>query len=659
MDFFGSQEQARKKSAQLVGLFALAVLGIVAGVYGVLATGYRELLIHEMQTAYPPVRVVDPGWWFADLFVGSLLGVGVLVLLGSGFKMLSLRAGGAAIAESLGGVRIDPMTRDPGQRRLMNVVEEMAIASGVPVPDVYLMAHEHQINAFAAGFRADHAVIGVTQGTLDQLSREELQGVIAHEFSHILNGDMRLNMRLVGVLFGILLIYIIGRVVIRMAFAGGGGGRKNHPVPLMALGAVMIVLGYIGFLVGQMIKMAISRQREYLADAAAVQFTRNPEGLAGALKRIGGASMRSYIANPNAEEASHMFFSSSAKASFGSLLSTHPPLGERIRRIDPGFDGDYSRFQAPAARVAPPPVPATAKKEENKGEQWMRRAILTSVLATDRIMESVGDPAREHVAAARTMLEGLPDTIREMARDPMGARALVYAVLLDDAAEVKEVQISRLVEHADPGVVQSLRALLGTGWKPDLQLRLPMVDLCMPALRSLSDEQRGRFMGNVEVLIHADNQVDLFEFALQAVLQRGLEADGQPPVVTMVYNLKGVEQELSVVLSKLAQAGHGDEAEGKKAFGKAVDLLADADLGLSWREGSEVSMDAFREALSGLAASAMKVRKQVLAACLTCLSADGVATAKEVEIFRCVAAVIDCPVPLWMQSGEELPQLEA
>jgi Zn-dependent protease with chaperone function len=320
MDFFEAQEAARRRTSLLIGLFALAVLAIVAVIYAVLHLA------------------VGPGAGPVDLvlLVQVAFGVGLLIAVGAGVRTASLRRGGPAVAELLGGRRVASDTSDPAERMLLNVVEEMAIASGTPVPAVYVLDAEDGINAFAAGYTTHDAAVAVTRGGLLSLTRDELQGVMAHEFSHILNGDMRLNIRLIGVLYGILLLAVVGRGIVYAGPRGGRrGGRDGGAGWVVLLGLALLLVGYVGVFFGKLIKAAVSRQREYLADSAAVQFTRNPDGLAGALKKIGAQAQGSRIQDHHAEELSHLFFANGLRSTLFGFLATHPPLEERIRRLDP------------------------------------------------------------------------------------------------------------------------------------------------------------------------------------------------------------------------------------------------------------------------------------------------------------------------------------
>src|SRR6516162_6589397 len=341
MDFFEQQAQAHRKTKWLIVYFAMAVVAMIIAIYVAALLIFSGIKIHESRSEYgqeqPPFSVWDPQiFGTVSLVTLTIIGVGSL------YRISALSAGGRAVSEMMGARAVNPTTTDPDERKLLNVVEEMAIASGVPVPQVYVMDEEDGINAFAAGHQPGDATVTVTRGCMKLLSRDELQGVIAHEFSHILNGDMRLNLRLMGLVFGILCLTVIGRVLIRTR------GRKN-PLPLVGL--ALIVVGWAGAFFGRLIQAAVSRQRELLADAAAVQFTRNPAGLGGALKKIGGLGYGSRIESPHAEEASHLFL---ANGVGNSLFSTHPPLTERIRALDPNFEGKFPHVTEESASAIPP-----------------------------------------------------------------------------------------------------------------------------------------------------------------------------------------------------------------------------------------------------------------------------------------------------------------
>jgi Zn-dependent protease with chaperone function len=637
-DFFDRQDAARRSTARLVVLFILAVLAIVVSIHLILAAVFGYLDADPRTGGLDWSLLFDPG-----LFLLAVTGTGVVVGGGSLFKIAQLRGGGRVVAEQLGGRLVSPDTTDLSERKLMNVVEEMAIASGTSVPPVYLLEHEDGINAFAAGFTPSEAVIGMTRGAAERLTRDELQGVVAHEFSHILNGDMRLNIRLIGLLHGILIIGMLGYFILRMTAFSGGRGRRSrdsgNPLPLLALGAGLAIVGFFGTFFGNLIKAAVSRQREFLADAAAVQFTRHPAGIAGALKKIGGASAGSAIRSPNAPEASHMFFGR-ATSGLNALFSTHPPLATRIRRIEPGWDGTYVESAPAPAATAPtaPPRPQGAR-----GFPFPGGATATAGLAG--AMAHIGEPSTDHIDYAARLLRNLPAAITMAAHEPYGARALVYGLLLDRDAEQRRAQLRQLQAAADPGVFEETLRLVPTLAGLDRTVRLPLVEIAIPALRTLGADEYRRFRKNVSMLIEADERLDLFEWALQRVLLHGLdEHHGDAPRPGPGHRaLSTLQAPCEVLLSSLARAGDADERGAEAAFHHAWRVL---DLpGTRLLDEAEAGFDALDTALDELAEAAPKAKRRILEAAAACIAADRQVTVAEGELLRAIAASLGVPVP--------------
>ncbi len=405
-DFFERQSTARRNTKWLIWTFSLSVIAILVTTF--VATTIAVGAAEDGPNGFAPKGNFP--WQIPGVATVGALG---LIAGGSLFKIAQLSGGGTGVAERLGGRRIYPNSLEPNERRLLNVVEEMALASGVPVPPVFLMKDEEGINAFAAGFSPSDAVIGVTRGCVEQLSRDQLQGVIAHEFSHILNGDMRLNLRMIGVLYGIMLMGLVGRELLRFASFRGRRSQKNDPtIYFLLIGLAMLVLGFLGMFLGNLIKAAISRQREFLADASAVQFTRNPEGIAGALKRIGGAVSGSMLTNPRAAELSHMYFSSGVS----SLFATHPPLAERIRRLDARWDGKF-----------PPPLTAAAIKGLAGGDAagflGEEAALFRPQVSVDVVRhaaDQIGSPQEVHRRYAEELVAAMPPPVVDAAHEPYG-----------------------------------------------------------------------------------------------------------------------------------------------------------------------------------------------------------------------------------------------
>nr|MBA3939311.1 M48 family metallopeptidase [Planctomycetota bacterium] len=360
MDFFARQDSAHRQSRRLGWLFAMAVIGVVvvlniAAAFAVTAWLAQGRTHARQVVEFSPDEVVLLRWKVHGLLT---LGTLAVVALGSLYKTAQLAAGGSVVAEMMGGRRIDRNLSGaaPAERRLLNVVEEMAIASGVPMPQVFVLP-EDGINAFAAGHRPDDAVVAVTEGTLARLTRSELQGVVGHEFSHILNGDMGINLRLLGLVHGLLLIALIGEVIMRTTYySRSSSNDRRDGNGIFFAGVALFAIGYVGYFFGNLIKAAMSRQREQLADASSVQFTRNPDGLGNALKKIGGGYSESRLTSPHAAESSYMCFGEAIPLSFSGLFATHPPIDERIRAVDPAWDGRFlpaPRLDAAVEREAP------------------------------------------------------------------------------------------------------------------------------------------------------------------------------------------------------------------------------------------------------------------------------------------------------------------
>jgi Zn-dependent protease with chaperone function len=628
-DFFDNQDRARRNTGRLVLLFILAVLAIVAMLYviAVVVFGYQG------QDPHTGAMRWDLRWWEPELL--AQVGLAALAVVGGGslYKTTQLRGGGKVVAEGLGGRLIHSDTRDLVERKLQNVVEEMAIASGTATPPVYMLDDERGINAFAAGFSPSDAVIGVTRACAEQLSRDELQGVIAHEFSHILNGDMRLNIRLMGVIHGILIIGIIGYFLLRSSMFTGGsgrrGGRDNSGAALLAVGFGLMVVGFLGTFFGNLIKASVSRQREFLADSSAVQFTRNPGGIAGALKKIGGFETGSRIDNPNAPEVSHMFFSRGIASGINALFSTHPPLPERIRRLDPSFDAGSARPRAAGPRTAEVGV----------------SGLVGAPAAAGAAIDQIGQPTPAHLDYAARLIAGLPAAIAESAHETYGARALIYALLIDRDAESRRIQLERLASHADPAVHDETRKLLPLVEGVGAEVRLPLIDMAIPALRELSPSQYEVFKANVVELIRADRKIDLFEWTLQRILLCHLAPEFEKVRAPRVKysSLEGVAPHCEVVLSTLAHAGARSEEAARRALERGVGELDVP--GLDFLPADQCGLARLDEALSVLNELAPRQKGRFLHACALTVSTDREVTVMEAELFRATADSLGCPMP--------------
>ena len=647
MDFFERQDRARRSTKLLVVYFGLGVVFLTAAVYVAVlflftAAGARH---HHHSVSQVPFY-----FWHPKLFTGVVLCTLSVIAIGSLSKTLELARGGSVVASMLGGRLVDPNTTNPDERKLLNVVEEMAIASGVPVPQVYLLPQEQAINAFAAGHSTSDAVVTVTAGSIKLLNRDELQGVIAHEFSHILNGDMRLNIRLMGVVFGILCLAIIGRVLLQIR---GRSSRDRNPLPL--LGLALVVIGSIGVFFGRLIQAAVSRQREFLADASAVQFTRNPAGLTGALKKIGGLSYGSRLQAAHADAASHMFFGNGMGSSFLHLMDTHPPLTERIRAIDPSFDGVFpaveplpaekpsARPAAASGRVMPFPLPTIPP---------VRQAISglapSSPAFGGSITAQAGAPTPQHLQYAQELRDEIPASLQNAARESLGASTLIYGLLLSEDAAVQSKQISELSSAASESVCQETLRLLPEVRQVSTRAKLPLVDLALPGLRHMSPTQFEQFRRAIELLIESDGEIDLFEYVLQKIVLRHLEpqyAGARKPIV-QYYALKPLAADCAVLLSALAYVGQRDAERVQFAFQQGAQALgAAARVDLQLVLEVQCDLEQVDAVLKRLDQAVPQIKKNVLEACARTVAADGVIEEMEAELLRAIADALDCPLP--------------
>ncbi len=651
MDFFARQESARRRTWWLVVLFFTALAGIIATAYlAVMAIAGAALTDTDTITGLTTAAAAPR--WDPGLFAAVSSVISLVVFGGTSYKLAQLRQGGTVVADMLGGRRINPATTQFHERRLLNVVEEMALASGVPVPPVYVMPGQMGINAFAAGYSINDAVVGITEGAMRGLKREELQGVVGHEFSHILNGDMRLNIRLIGILHGLLVLAIVGRLLVRFSGSSRSSGGKKGGAGLLfvALGLALIIIGYAGYFFGGLIKRAVSRQREYLADASAVQFTRSPSGLASALKKIGGLAKGGQIANPRAEELSHMFFADGVKRFFGSgsLFATHPPLAKRIKAIDPSFDGEFPIITPDMLAFSGRDSEETPSKvAEAKGREFIRRTV---VMGGDiqknpqQILTQAGVLSHLGMDTAGHLLSSLPPQLHVMSKEPIGAQALMLAMVLGTTnQESSPFAWTWLPPFLSTAVDRAVELLAKVG----PEQRLPLVEMSLPALREVSRDQAIRFMETLEEIIKADNRVDLFEFAIREIIRAGLrEAMGEPVGRISVTSInREVEAASVTLLSLLAHSGAGgDQAKAEMAFASGVAELGLGD-GHTLRPIDLLTMDDASKALQLFLITSMLLRQRFLNAALACLQTDQQITIGEAELFRSIAAVMEVPVP--------------
>lgn len=645
MRFFEHQERARLRSRALVLVFALAIAAVVLAVdglvLGLLALGrseFRPLLPESAQgvlLGQPAILA-----WTTALTL-TVIGVAALA------RAARLRSGGAQVARELGGVEVDANPADPLRRRLRNLVEEMALAAGVPVPEIFVLEREPGINAFAAGFTPADAAVAVTRGALEKLDRDQLQGVIAHELSHIVNGDTRIDIRLMGALFGILAISLIGR---QLSGAGAGASRiaASRGGSVVLIGWALRFVGALGLLAGRMVKAALARQREYLADASAVQYTRNPEGIAGALRRIAVEPAGSLL-TVDTEEVSHMTFGEGTRT---RLLSSHPPIEERIRRIDPRFHP--AQLKALARRIAADQVPADDAPKAGRSAPTSSGPAPTPAahrlgdepLDAAGLLATVADPGQAALLAAALMVESLPDGLIGAARSPEWAPVLLCLLLLAPDPESRERQTLIVARDLGAEAERRLAHLLAEHAVPAPRQRLPLAEIAFPALKRRPREDLVRLDRAIDALIHADGRVEVFEYALTRMLRVQISDALNPPKVRPAgrLELSDLEAEARALILALARLGHADEptARAAEAAGLALAGWTTAE-GPSLRETWREALD---RALTPLNCLRPRAKGTLVSALVATIAHDHQITTAETEALRAICAVLHVPLPM-------------
>ena len=655
MDFFEHQDRARRNSRLLFLYFGVTVVLVITAVYFALIA-ILALATRDSENA---VHVLD---WNPQLLVAVVGAVVILIATGSIYKTWVLGDGGEHVAVALGGVKVPANSTVLEERILLNVVEEMALAAGTPVPPVYLLKDELGINAFAAGTTPQNAVVGITRGAIQTLTRDELQGVIAHEFSHILNGDMRLNLRLIGLLHGILIVALLGYMILRILTqlpirssrnSDGNKGTLGLVAALFMVGGALVAIGYIGVFFANMIKAAVSRQREFLADASAVQFTRNPSGIADALKKIGGWSKHAKLQSARATEASHMFFGNGVAT---LIFATHPPLETRVKRIDPRFDGHFAtttEVSHSLSELIDPRSLSLQLASVSASHQSALSGAEQLESHPQNAADHIGEPTPEHIEHVHGLIDRLEDRIAQDVREPLGAVAVIYALLLaPEGDETRSQQWLELEKSCDPRALAELKRVLPSVDRLAVEQRLPVVCLSLPALHQMSPPQVNVFRLTVRKLIEADRKWTLFEFAVQRFITKRLvqRLSSEHLKRTSQPSLKEATKSFQVVLSSLAYAG-GNSSDPKQAFRKGAEVVAPQVGSMELLPRENCVLRDLNLALDGLEKVASNLKRVMLDAFAECIAADQHVTLDETELLRVISDALGCPMPPIIANG--------
>lgn len=640
MNFFDAQDEARRTSRRLVFAYIVATVIIVFGV-----TAIAGFIMYN-------ARYADYGYAFgafvreeSRLLIATTVLTTLFILGSSLFRIAVLSAGGGRVASSMGGTLVPADVRDPLRRRLRNVVEEMAIASGVPVPEIYVLEQEAGINAFAAGYSPSDAAVAVTRGTLELLDRDELQGVIAHEFSHILNGDMRLNIRLMGVLFGIMVLGLIGRLILRGGYHTSiVTSRRNRGLPVgLIIGLGLVILGAVGVFFARIIKAGISRQREYLADASAVQFTRQTKGIADALKKIGGYSEGSLITSTDPEEVSHMLFGTGANL-FG-LFATHPPLVERIQALDPSFkESDFPLVDRQQYR---PRVAGDKTRAGFAADVTTALASGGSTVLAESIADTVGQPENEHMEYAQQLRQSVPESLYSAAHSAEFAYLLTVALILHRDTESVDRQFALVREQLGRERTQIVRRYYEELQSIGEEYRLPLLAIAFPALKLRPNPELSYLVSLATRIIELDGQIDLYEYCFYRILMsnlgQALDPSGRRSATRA--NRKDLRVAAIDLLRVLADYGHDTDEESAAAFASGTAELGNWARDYAYTSDRDLTVPVLDRSLDILLGLNSKGKESLLRAISATAAHDRRLAIAEAELIRAVCATLDYPLP--------------
>jgi Zn-dependent protease with chaperone function len=641
VNFFAAQDNARQASRRLVAAYVLATLMIVAGVTFIV--GFALYTFTDAGYGYTPGDFTRNS---SGILIGTALLTALFILGASMFKTAALSTGGGTVARSVGGTLVPADVQDPLRQRLRNVVEEMAIASGVPVPEIYVLEEESGINAFAAGFTTSDAAVAVTRGALELLDRDELQGVIAHEFSHILNGDMRLNIRLMGVLFGIMVLALIGRLIVRGGHhASIVSSRRDRSAPvILIIGLGLAILGGIGMFFARVIKASVSRQREYLADASAVQFTRQSSGIANALKKIGGYSHGSRIEAADPEEVSHMLFGSGSK--LVGLFATHPPLVERIQALDPSFrEDDFPRVERPRFQGDDRERPANVS--DFAGDVTAALASGGAQALAESIAETVGQPESEHVEYAQVLRRSIPASLYDAAHSVELAYLLTIALILDRSGHVVERQLNLAREQLGAERAGLLRRYYEELANTGAEFRLPLLGIAFPALKLRPAQELSYLVSLTTRMIEVDGEIDLYEYCFHRILMSNLGQAVDPTGRRRARRARRADLQSSAIelLRILADYGHDADETSAAAFRTGIGTLGDWAGAFDYQSDRKYTVTVLDHSLDILLGLNSKGKESLLRAISATAGHDGKLTTTEAELIRAVCATLDYPLP--------------
>ncbi|MCG8314976.1 MAG: M48 family metallopeptidase [Pseudomonadales bacterium] len=660
MTFYERQHQAKRKTWLLLSYFMLAVLFIVVAVNTVI---YFTLFFSDTH------KVLSLRQWITSPMCWTVAAVTVIVITGGSlFRYTKIRQGGDAIAIWAGGRLVSRQTENTLEKRLLNIAEEMAIASGTHIPRVYLLEEEPGINAFVAGYSANNTILAVTQGALENLSRDELQGVIGHEYSHILNSDTRINLNLMSILAGILLIGQIGDSLLRSTSRRHTYSRRDkNSGGQLILGLALMLIGYVGLFFGRLIKAAVSRQREFLADASAVQFTRNPFGIGGALFKIGQIQYGSELNNRHAEEMSHMCFGETIKVSFANLLATHPPIDERLKAIEPSLPvrmrSRLSKGQLTMADESTPfgsqhmgfnPIEAATKSESHNTTSitkgFVPDATDTSTAEKQfkvdktQIKHSIGTLGTEHVDRANQLILKIPDALILIAHNMVVAECIIYGLVLTTMNSHGKEAIALIKENTNREQSDTTVSVYQRLREQPSEIRLPLLEIAISTLEELQQNDKTRILSLTKALIALDNKFTLYEFIYVSLVAKYLSTEPHSKPLAPIKSYRQVENAVAVLLAGIVLASDSDARTQQEVYLRSLTGFTNK----SYEQllNNPPGVDTLSKAVDLLARLTPLLKQPLIDACVDCILHDDRITHNEANLLRAICERLDCPMPM-------------
>jgi Zn-dependent protease with chaperone function/uncharacterized tellurite resistance protein B-like protein len=649
MDFFTLQDKAKKQTRFLIFLFIVAVAAIV------FTTNLIFYFAISTQTSMPS----SISQWLSQPYWLYVTGGTLILIIGTSlWRSWQLKSTPDAIAKMVNATQVLLSSKEKQERVLINVVEEMSIASGMPIPKLFIMKQEQGINAFVAGLDTSQVTLVVTQGLLDNLNRQELQGVIAHEYSHVFHGDMRINVRLIGILAGILVIGQLGGLLLRSggyrhAFGRSSNNKSsNNAGGIIFIGVGLFAIGYIGLFFGRMIKAAISRQREFLADASAVQYTRDKEGIASALNKISMHQNHSLLSSAKAEEMSHMCFGESVKQSFSSLLATHPPISERIKAVNPGFSM-RQKYQNNSTKQA-----NNESRDHNQNSSYsnLDDAIVGShfiqsssenlpktisdPIDSARIISSIGDVSPQQVLLAKALVNSIPKQLLSIAHgesDQTESYSLVIALLkISQNNTIASDKTNRyaMSHNAFQELTNQLAQL-------NFQQQHCLLDMSLARIEQLSSADNKAFVADLARMVAGDHQISQTEFMIYAsAVKRALPAKNKK----IIHRFKLVGNEVRLFFNLLFQQSHLEFNAKQSQFDRQMKLFG---IETSKLKEFTLNISILSQALNNIAQLNPMLKKDFIQACIDVVKNDDEISQTEYELLRILGAYLDSPFPIY------------